>query len=224
MLKKGEATFSQHNGLVVVKYRAMKDRTAGKPKVVYVLSTGHAPAMGHTNKRDKDRNAIQKLTCINTYNYSIGGVDMLDQEFDGIAVHRKSYKWYKKLFLTLVMQCALSLHKLYRHNGGKDVFLYFLLDVYTQLLLNTPRLERPLRRPVVNSIVRLAGRNHWPGRRETPAQWKGPMSKLKRCRVCMAKGKKTQGGKEIKTVSICKSMFWWTRVVCGQRLFWNIQH
>ena len=31
------------------------------------------------------------------------------------------------------MQCALSSHKLYKLNGGKDTFLYFLLDVSTHL-------------------------------------------------------------------------------------------
>ena len=37
----------------------MKDRTAGKPKEVYVFSTAHALALGHTNKRDKDGNATE---------------------------------------------------------------------------------------------------------------------------------------------------------------------
>ena len=180
-LQKGEAAFYQHNGLVVVKHRAMKDRAAGQPKEVYVLSTAHAPAMGHTNKRDKDGNIIQKSTCINTYNHSTEGVDLMDQQVDGIDVLRKSYKWDKKLVLRLVMQCALSAHKLYRLNGGKDVFLYFLLDVCSQLLLNAPRLERPMRRLAVDNIARLTGRNHWPERRVTPAEWKGPKSKLKRC-------------------------------------------
>ena len=112
---------------MVVKYREMKDRAAGKPKEVYVLSTAHAPAMDHTNKRDKDGNAIQNPTCINAYNCSMGGVDLMDQQLDDIDALPKSYKWYKKLFLILVMQCALSFHKLYMLNGGKDVFLYFTL-------------------------------------------------------------------------------------------------
>ena len=81
-------------------------------------------------------------------------------------------------------------------------FFYFLLDVCTQLLLKAPRLERPLRRPAVDNMARLTGRNHWPGIRETPAEWKGAKSKLKRCRVCITKERKTQGGKEIKTVWI----------------------
>ena len=54
---------------------------------------------------------------------------MMDQQLDAIDVLRKSYKWYKKLFLRMVMQCSLSAHKLYKLQGGKDDFLHFLLDV-----------------------------------------------------------------------------------------------
>ena len=62
-------------------------------------------------------------------------------------------------------------------------------------ITDCPRLERPSRRQAVGNIVRLTGKNYWPARRETLAEWKGAKSKLKRCRVYMAKGKKTQGGK-----------------------------
>ena len=57
-LEKGDAAFYQHEDVVVAKYRAKKNRSNGKPKEVYVPSTAHAPAMGHTNKRDKDGNNI----------------------------------------------------------------------------------------------------------------------------------------------------------------------
>ena len=86
-LMKGEAAFYQLNGLIEVKYRAMKGRTLGKPKVVYVLSTAHAPAMGYTNKRDEDGHVMQKPTCINAYIQSMGGV-MMDQQLNGIDVLR----------------------------------------------------------------------------------------------------------------------------------------
>ena len=49
-LEKGDAAFYQHEEVVVEKYRTKKNRSNGKPKEVYVLSTAHAPAMGHTNK------------------------------------------------------------------------------------------------------------------------------------------------------------------------------
>ena len=104
--------------------------------------------------------------------------------------------------MRLVLQCALSLHKLYKMNGGKDPFLYYLLDVCTHLLFNAPRLES--RRPVMDNIARLIGRNHWPGKRETPKGWIDSKSRVKMCRVCNARGRKTGGGKEIKTTWICK--------------------
>ena len=131
----------------------------------------------------------------------MGGIDMMDQQLDAIDVLKKSYKWYKKLFLRLVMQCSLSAHKLYKLQGGKDDFLHFLLDVCTHLFINAPRLERPKKRTAVDSIARLTWRNHWPAKRETPAEWKDAKSKVKKC---TARGKKTKGGKEIKTTWICK--------------------
>ena len=89
---------------------------------------------------------------------------MMDQQLDAIDVLRKSYKWYKKLFLRLVMQCSLSAHKLYKLQGGKDDFLHFLPDVCTHLLINAPRLERPMKRTAAESIARLTRRNHWPAK------------------------------------------------------------
>ena len=34
---------------------------------------------------------------------------------------------------------------------------------YTQLLQNTQRLQNPVRRLGQDNIIRLTGRNHWPG-------------------------------------------------------------
>ena len=97
-LDKGAAAFYQHDGLMIAKYRALKDRESGKPKIACVLSTAHIPAMGNTNKRDREGSIVQKPTCIISYNHNMGGVDMIDQQLEGIDVLRKSYKWYKKTF------------------------------------------------------------------------------------------------------------------------------
>ena len=143
-LERGQAAFYQSNDIVIAKYRSNKDRAAGKPKCVNILSTGHGAAMGNTAKRDRDGNIIQKPMSIISYNHNMEGVDLLDQQFEGIDALRKSYKWYKKLFLRLVMQCSLSAHKLYKLQGGNDIFLHFLLDAISNLLLNSPRLGKPL--------------------------------------------------------------------------------
>ena len=83
--------------------------------------------MRHTNKRDKDGNIITKPTCIISYNHNMGGVVMMDQQLDVIDVLRKSYKWYKKLFLRLAMQCSLSAHKYTSYKVVKMTFYTFLL-------------------------------------------------------------------------------------------------
>ena len=59
--------------------------------------------MGNTSKRDKEGNIVLKPACIIAYNHNMGGVDIMDQQIDGKEVLQKSYKWYKKLFLRLVM-------------------------------------------------------------------------------------------------------------------------
>ena len=99
--------------------------------------------MKNTNRVDTDGDAIQKLTSIIDYNHNMGGVDLVDQQLDSLDVLRKSYKWYKKLFLRLVMQCALASHKLYKKLGGKDDFLFFpssLFPYYFKLAWQTATL------------------------------------------------------------------------------------
>ena len=160
-LQKGEASFYQHDTIVIVRYRAKRDSSRGHPKVVYVLSTSHRAAMKNTNRVDTEGNVIQKTTSIIDYNHNMGGVDPVHQQLDSLDVLRKSCKWYKKLFLRLVMQCALASHKLYKQQGGKDHLLFFLQDVCTLLLQNAPRLERNPSRVAIDNIARLTGRNHW---------------------------------------------------------------
>ena len=52
-LEKGSAAFNQHDGLVITKYRAKKDRSSGRPMIVHVLSTAHPPSMGRPEKEIK---------------------------------------------------------------------------------------------------------------------------------------------------------------------------
>ena len=116
--------------------------------------------MKNTNRVDTDGNVIQKPTNIIDNNPNMGGVDLVDQQLDSLGCTTKLYKWYKKLFLRLVMQCALASHKLYKKQGGKDDFLFFPQDVCTLLLQNTPRLERHPSRVAIDNIARLTGKNH----------------------------------------------------------------
>ena len=95
----------------------------------------------------------------------MGGVDLMDQQIEQLHVLRKSYKWYRKLFLKHVLQCTLSSHKLYKSNGGVKDYLGFLHDLVTQLLSFTPRLNATIR-DAPDNIACLTGRNHFPGKHE----------------------------------------------------------
>ena len=66
-----------------------------------------------------------------------------------------------------------------------------MLDLCTQLLQISPRLQNPIRRPAEDNIIRLTGRNYWPEKRDAP-DWNQMKSRAKKCRVCLAKGRKTQ--------------------------------
>ena len=127
---------------------------------------------------------------------------MVDQQLDSAEVLRKSHKWYKKLFIRLVIQCVLASHRLYRKQGWIDEFLIYTLDLCTLLLQKSPKLENPLGRPPIDNTIWFAGRNQRPGKREAP-DWNKKKSRMKRCRVCAARGIKTQSGNVIKTGWIC---------------------
>ena len=49
-LNKGESAYFQHEDLVVLKFRSHKKSSSGKPKIVYLLTTAHKPALGNTTK------------------------------------------------------------------------------------------------------------------------------------------------------------------------------
>ena len=140
---------------------------------------------------DTDGNVIEKPASIIDYNHNMAGVDLVHQPLDSLDVLRKSYKWHKKVFLRLGIQCALPSQHLYKKQGGKDDFL-FLQDVCTLLLQNVPRLERNPSRVATHNIARLTGRNHWPVKRETPEEMERHEIKNQNMQSLSAK-RKSQG-------------------------------
>ena len=91
-LAEGEAAFYESDDIVIARYRSNKDRKSGPPKVVNILSTAQGAALGATARRDRDGNLVQKPTSIISYNHNMGGVDLMDQQLEGIDALRKAYK------------------------------------------------------------------------------------------------------------------------------------
>jgi hypothetical protein len=202
-LGRGEAAFmTSDKGVLAVKYRAISDKANKQPKVVYMLTTSHGVEMKNSGTTGRDGSVVMKPTCIIDYNHNMGGVDMVDQQLHTMDVLRKTYKWYKKVFLRLVMQCMLSAHRIYQVRGGKSDFLAYVHDVITQLLANSVQLQRGSV-PQLDNIIRLTGRNHFPGKRPSETLRSKMPSKSKKCRVCRARGVTTVKGGPIKTAWVC---------------------
>ena len=98
-MQKGTAVFKEYDNILVMKYRAAKDKSQKKPKIVHMLSTRHLANMKNTTNRDAQGNVVQKPEAIMYYYQKMGGVEKIDQQLQGIHVLRKTYKWYRKSFL-----------------------------------------------------------------------------------------------------------------------------
>ena len=90
----------------------------------------------------------------------MGGVDRVDQQLHGIQATRKSYKWYKKLFVRLVLQSALNSHKIFHQETGmnKVTFLDFLINTIKLMFTATPQAELPPQHVGREDVLRLTGK------------------------------------------------------------------
>ena len=126
ILEKGTVAFynADHNECIIA------FKAGNVPKVVYMLSTCHNPAIIETGKSNLEANPVMKPTMVSSYNTHKGGADRVNQQLHNIQSLRKSYKWYKKLTLRLVMQVMLNAHKVYQIHIANDnmMHLHFLHD------------------------------------------------------------------------------------------------
>jgi hypothetical protein len=205
-IEKGQSIFykCEEKKVLAVKFRSSKDKTGNKPKIVHLLSTCHKAEVKNTKKKDRDGNPIVKPTCVLTYNTNMGGVDLVDQQLDSLNVLRKTYKWYKKIALRLLLICLLNSHKMYQLRNGKHDFLQFLHNVIAQMLTHSPKLNKPTIREDV--VYRLTARNHFPTKRPLPESSQKKKSKWmsKVCRVCYARGYRSASGRPICTNWVCE--------------------
>lgn len=189
-------------GILAVKYRAITDRSNNKPKVVHLLTTEHSNSAAMTAKKDKDGNDVMKPKCVLEYNRHMGGVDLVDQQLESVLAIRKSYKWWKKILFRLLLQSALSAHKLHQSAGSSRDFLFFLHDCITTMIAKAPRLSTTAGSGL-DSVARLTGRDHFPSKREYDGEGRKRTSKKKKCRVCAARGLRTAKGSPVETTWVC---------------------
>ena len=94
-LEKGTATFynADHDECIIAcKYCSIKDKAGNIPKVVYMLSTCHNPAMVETGKNNHEGNPVNgtKATMASSYNTHMRGANHVNQQLHNIQLLRKS--------------------------------------------------------------------------------------------------------------------------------------
>ena len=125
-----------------------------------MLSTLHNASMVDTGKTDKDCIPIIKPSMISAYNRHMGGVDRVDQQLHSVQALRKTYKWYKKLAIRLILQATLNAKKIFikvtqNEKDQKISFINFLLHCVKQMV--TEPIEPVL--PKNDDLSRLIGRH-----------------------------------------------------------------
>ena len=125
---------------------------------------------------DTDGNAIQNPTIITDYSHNMGGVNPGDQQLDSLDALRKLYKWYKKPFVRLVRQCALAAHKFYEK---EERIISSSFNTYAHYFFRMHHNWQDSATVALDNTARLADRNHWPVKRESPKEWKAMKSKTK---------------------------------------------
>ena len=153
-LKKGEMLV-RHNKTVA--FCAWKDK-----RVVTMLSTSDVPTLVSTNKTDYTTGQkIVKPNIVIKYNSNMEGVDQLDQSTQYYPSTRKSVKWYKKYFFSLVDKCIYNSLVIYRTFQDKEItVLEFREKIITGLLHKhwVPLDKRFPRRSRIETPLRLNSR------------------------------------------------------------------
>lgn len=203
-LQKGEGCFYVQNetAMIATKYRSHKDKASGKEKVVYMLSTCHQPEMEVVDAYSEEGRVVEKPTAIKSYNIHMGGVDRVDQQLHTLQCLRKSYKWYRKLAFRLVTQMVLNAYKIFiKSTNVNCTFMEYVIEVVKHLVVSRPAL--PQIQHQNDDVYRLTGR-HFPSVKQA-AEGAADQRPSKNCRVCYARGIRTNKGKPLKTVYICRS-------------------
>ena len=163
-----------------------------------MLTTKHLPEMQQKRSQTEQK---MKPACVVDYIGNMAGVDKSDQMISYLPLHRKTVKWWKKLFLHLLTLVMIQAHRLYnkneKKNGRKTVRLKnFVMSVWKELanlkadsscdeLEPGPSGDTEAAVPTGADINRLRPGNHWPA--ELPSKEGQKRKPPKACVVCYAR-------------------------------------
>ena len=90
--EKGTAAFYKASGnhsMLACQYRSHKDKSGSQQKVVYMLSTCHAPSTMDTGKKNSAGNMIMIPQMVRGYNIHMGGVNRVGEQFHNLDILQK---------------------------------------------------------------------------------------------------------------------------------------
>ena len=86
-------------------------------RAVCLLTNIHASSM--VAKQRHGHPDFQKPTAIEAYNQKMGGVDLADQFNSYYALTKRSYKWWKKVFMHLLLTSVTNAYMLHRSSEAE---------------------------------------------------------------------------------------------------------
>ena len=86
-------------------------------RAVCLLTNIHASSM--VTKQRHGQPDFQKPTAIEAYNQKMGGVDLADQFNSYYALTKRSYKWWKKVFMHLLLTSVTNAYILHRSSEAE---------------------------------------------------------------------------------------------------------
>lgn len=176
------AYFRKDNQVLAVKYVDKKE--------IFLLST--VDKAGEIEKSRYLRGGAlaqyPKPEAIETYNKTMGGVDVTDQYLAGIGIVRKSHVWFKKMGLHLLQRLVLNAYLLYKRKQGIQRLSFLDFSKRVIPLLTNANPEQGGFQHVRQSAQRPLPTTHYP-EDVTPSSNAQARSRIK-CRQCSLQGKR----------------------------------
>ncbi|UYV61213.1 PGBD5 [Cordylochernes scorpioides] len=184
-LKKGESIFCQNSQLLALKWRDTRD--------VFMIATTQDSSMIQAQKkirRQPQTISITKPAIVVDYNKNKAGVDRSDQFMAYYPFHRRTLKWWKKLFFHIFGLTIVNSHIVYNKltTGRKMPLREYHLAIMERLMEEAGTEILDEQPSASGSSERLIGKHFLT---KIPATGKTTIQK--RCKVCSDKGKRSSG-------------------------------
>ena len=161
----GETRAFRDGRLLALAWRA---ESKNKP-LIMLSSSGSAKSVAVTTRRGT---RVSKPAVVNTYNYSMNGVDVADQLTVFYSFIRKTRKWWRKLFFYLMEVSTVNSYLLYKqtviqprnHLGYRRAVVEQMANLSTQEAPTRPGPGAPRRAATHDLPQRLNGKLHFIGR------------------------------------------------------------